>query len=159
MKNLEKAAREYAKNEAELLDDYSSHAESFKAGHQFAIDNSSEGFDEWLKDYKIRGIGMAPYNKDVWQAAKLSCAKELAEKDEEIKFLKSCNEKLEEARVAHLETSEELEKKIEELKSDLDKIKWLIIGLKNHYDSGDNTISVCDELLKIIRKKHFSEKE
>lgn len=67
--------------------------EAFKAGHAFALSMATDSFEEWAKnsDYSdnfekhsgFKGVCLV-----TWQAARLSCAKELAEKNREIEELK-----------------------------------------------------------------------
>jgi len=97
MNEIEKAAREYV-DSFDCIDTYAGinrksmgdiSMDAFKAGYDFALSMASEGFKEhWLKNFDLIN-GTMHSSRELWQAAKLSCAKELAEKDERIKHLES----------------------------------------------------------------------
>ena len=97
MNEIDKAAREYASLNKQyspvnptrqtVMDEQ---IKAFKAGHNHALSMASDDFDkmicsEWQKTLTEHDLLQV---KGIWSLAKLSCAKELAEKDKEIERLK-----------------------------------------------------------------------
>lgn len=151
MNEIEKAAREWLEDYGQMTDHINDYIDAFKAGYNHALRMSDKGFhDFWISGMipDHRGIGngytspaaMAVTNRKiaasfVWNQAKLSCAKELAEKDKEI----------------------------QEFKNDLKVFKndhWFMINLIERYGSDkDQTLIDIHERMVFrqpIFRKHFS---
>jgi hypothetical protein len=121
---LEESAREWLENEGQMTDHINDYIDAFIAGAQWMqkdlLESASGGFEEWHKSQPaVKPWSRKQDSLDGWQAAKLSDQKIIQEKDEEINFLKTINERLEEARVCHLTSCDEKDKKISELEESL----------------------------------------
>ena len=96
----EQAAQNHCKfqpSTKEGLHSYKQLTESFIAGASWREQQAASGFGEWWDGY-IHADTFTHTAKDAWQAAQLSSAKLLAEKDAEIERLKlarcsNCNNK------------------------------------------------------------------
>lgn len=105
--NKEQAAIDHAQNKVEISDGlveslqckhvdelFSVIRNTFIAGAKWREEQAASGFEEWRSAYvsRIDGynnmIGTGTLSRDAWQAAHLSSAKLLAEKDAEIAELK-----------------------------------------------------------------------
>lgn len=89
MNEIEKAARDYCKEWLEAVYHPNDLTVFFKAGYDFALSMASDGFGAlWEADYiNDENYGMEA-QLAFYKAIKLSCAKELSEKDKEVERLR-----------------------------------------------------------------------
>lgn len=173
IEKIEEAAREYRKSTfiGRVYDDY--HRETAEEGfiegakwrEESILKEASDSFDGWFEnseDFEIPDP--RDLMKHVWQAARLSSLKQLAQKDEEILSLWQDRGRLDDANIDLNHQTENLTKTVENYKSEQsyhrEKIEELKIDLEwmmgMTFDQKQMTRSEYDQF-EDIRQKYFKD--